>query len=295
MELTGSRILSAASDASSQHDAEKLIGLVEQLRPEPVAVAVEVNSDRKGKWKAACLFAEMPNQVELDLLAAACGCGQFEVCEVAETDWVSKVQEEQLPIPAGRFWIHSSHQAASAAGVRIPIEIDPSLAFGTGHHETTQGCLEVMSDLNSRGFKPMRACDVGCGTGILAIAAAKLWQCAVTACDNDSCAVEVAVGNLERNRVEQSVQLICCDGFSDDVFRSGGPFDLAVANIMSGPLMRLAPSFANNVKNGGRLVLSGLLENEGGQVAATFENVGFAVSGSRRKNDWLTLELIRSG
>lgn len=293
--MTGLRVHSASSVASSRTDAERLAGLLALTSPEPLAVVVEVGPGSGGEWTAACYFAEEPNSIELDLLAVTCGCGRFEVSRVAETDWVLKVQKDHRPVSAGSFWIHGKHVSADVPTGLIPIEIDRSLAFGTGHHETTQGCLEAMSGLNSRGFRPARVCDVGCGTGILAIAAVRLWGCTAFACDCDEGAVEVAIENAARNRVGDSVRLICCDGLSDDRIKRGGPFDLAVANILSGPLVKLAPDLAEGVREGGRLILSGLLLSEGQEVADSFGRAGFAVAARLGRNDWLTLELVRSG
>ena len=292
--MSGIRVHSAASVAASRTDAERLAGLLALTEPEPLAVVVETGSGG-GDWTAACYFAGEPNSIELDLLAAACGCGPFAVSEVAETDWVLKVQEDHRPVSAGNFWIHGYHESAEVPAGLMPIEINRSLAFGTGHHETTQGCLEAMSGLGSRGFRPARVCDVGCGTGILAIAAVKLWGCAAIACDCDEGAIEVAAENAERNGVQGSVQLICCDGLSDDRIMRGGPFDLVVANILSGPLIRLAADFSGSVRKGGRLVLSGLLKTEGEEAAVAFGRAGFAVETRFVRGDWLTLELVRCG
>ena len=263
--------------------------------PEPLAVVVEVGPGATGEWTAACYFPGEPNTVELDLLAAACGCGSFTVSRVAETDWVLKVQEGHRPVAAGHFWIHGNHVSDDAPAGLIPIGIDRSLAFGTGHHETTQGCLEAMSAMDSHGFRPAKVCDVGCGTGILAIAAVRLWGCTAIACDLDEGAIEVATGNVARNRVGGSVQLVCCDGLSDDRITRGGPFDLVVANILSGPLMKLAADLSDSVRKGGRLILSGLLQTEDQEVADSFGMVGFAVADRIGRNDWLTLELVRCG
>lgn len=293
--MTGFRVHSAASVAPSRTNAERLAGLLALTSPEPLAVVVEIGPGGGGEWTAACYFAEEPNSIELDLLAATCGCGPFAVSQVAETDWVLKVQEDHRPVSVGGFWIHGNHVSADVPAGLMPLKIDRSLAFGTGHHETTQGCLEAMSGLRSRGFRPARVCDVGCGTGILAIAAVRLWGCTAIACDCDEGAIEVATGNAARNRVEGSVRLICCDGLSDDRIRQGGPFDLVVANILSGPLLRLAADLSDNVRKGGRLILSGLLRTEDQEVADSFGRVGFAVAARFGRNDWLTLELVRCG
>lgn len=293
--VTGFLVHSAASVASSKADAERLAGLLALTSPEPLAVVVEIGPGGAGEWTAACYFAEEPNSIELDLLAATCGCGPFAVSRVAETDWVLKVQEDHRPVSAGAFWIHGNHVSDDFPAGLIPIEIDRSLAFGTGHHETTQGCLKAMSGLSSRGFRPARVCDVGCGTGILAIAAVRLWGCAAIACDCDEDAVEVAIENAARNRVEGSVQLICCDGLSDERIKRGGPFDLIVANILSGPLVELSADLSDSVRKGGRLILSGLLQTEDQEIADSFERAGFEVSARLGRNDWLTLELVRCG
>ena len=269
--------------------------MLEFLRPEPLAVVAASKLESSGNWIAVGYFAGKPDQVSLDLIAAASGIGSFEVSKVEETDWVSKIKKDLRPIEAGLFWIHGSHEIGAAPVGLIPIEIDASLAFGTGHHGTTRGCLRLMCNMRARGMKPAQVCDVGCGTGVLAIAATKLWNCPVMACDNDPRAVAVASANLAKNNAGRSVHLVNCDGFASGEFRKRGPFDLAVANILSGPLLRLAPDFAANVRIGGTVVLSGMLESETYEVYCAYRHAGFSVFGRLEIEGWVSLELVRSG
>ena len=269
--------------------------MLEFLRPEPLAVVAASKLDSSGHWMAVGYFAAKPNRVSLALIAAASGSGSFEVSKVEEIDWVSKVQDDLRPVEAGKFWIRGSHVKGAVPAGLIPIEIDASQAFGTGHHGTTRGCLKVMCDMQARGMKPAQVCDLGCGTGVLAIAATKLWNCPVTACDNDPCAVAVASANLTKNNAERSVHLVNCDGFAAGEFRKSGPFDLAVANILSGPLLGLAPDFSANVRIGGTVILSGILESETYEVCCAYRHAGFSVSGRLEIEGWVTLELVRSG
>lgn len=290
-----SAVYAATAETSSRSAADRVSDMLELLRPEPLAVAAASRQDGSGNWMAVGYFAGRPSRVSLDLIAAASGSGSFEVSRVEEIDWVSRVQEDLRPVEAGRFWIHGSHETGAVPAGLIPIEIDASLAFGTGHHGTTRGCLRVMCNLQARGMQPLQVCDLGCGTGVLAIAAAKLWNCPVTACDSDPCAVAVASANLTKNNAGRPVHLVNCDGFAAAEFRKRAPFDLAIANILSGPLLRLAPDFAANVRTGGTVVLSGILESETYEVYRAYRHAGFSVSGRLEIEGWVTLELVRSG
>jgi ribosomal protein L11 methyltransferase len=164
------------------------------------------------------------------------------------------------------------------------------MAFGTGHHGTTQGCLRALDSL-SDGSPPARIADIGCGTAVLAMAAARLWpEAQVIASDNDPVAVEVAEANLAANGLTGRVACRVAEGFGHPDLAAAAPFDLIVANILKAPLIALAPDMAAHCAPGGRLILSGLLTEQGDDVASHYSRHGFSLEKDEQIVDWLTLQ-----
>mgnify|MGYP005858236731 CR=1 FL=1 len=230
----------------------------------------------------------------LALLSAAHGATGFVVSEVPETDWVAHVRRELAPVEAGRFFVHGSHDTDRVPPGREALLIEAAMAFGTGHHGTTQGCLLALDRLSSEGFRPARIADIGCGTAVLAMAAARLWpEALVLASDIDPLAVEVARANLEANGLRDRVECLEAEGFDHPRLAEAAPFDLVLANILKGPLIALAPAMADSVTGGGGLVLSGILEDQAGEIVDTYGGVGFTVSHLEQIREWTTLTLAR--
>jgi ribosomal protein L11 methyltransferase len=209
--------------------------------------------------------------------------------ELADIDWVTKTLEGLAPIRAGRFVVHGSHDRAKPLANDIAIEIDAAQAFGTGHHGTTAGCLEALFDLHkTREFRS--ALDVGTGTGVLAIAIAKLWKIPVLASDIDPVAVRIAAENARTNRVFGGFTAVEAVGFGHPLLREG-QFDLIVANILAGPLARLAPNIARHLTFDGVVVLSGLLPPQRARILAAYSGQGLRHRRSLYRDGWLTLVL----
>jgi ribosomal protein L11 methyltransferase len=212
------------------------------------------------------------------------------VSEVPDVDWVAKVRRDLPPVEAGRFFLHGSHDADKVPPGRVPLLIEAAMAFGTGHHGTTLGCLLVIDRLEREGFRPRAVADVGAGTAVLAMAAARAWPGAgpVVAGDNDPVAVETARANLEANGVEAS-------GLDAPEFRDAAPFDLILANILKGPLIALAPDVAAASAPGGRVILSGLLREQADEVSGVYARYGVNEFAREEIGDWATLILAKEG
>jgi ribosomal protein L11 methyltransferase len=194
--------------------------------------------------------------------------------DLPDRDWVAENQRSFQPFKVGPFWVHPSHIREGMPAGLVPIEIDAGMAFGTGTHATTRGCLEMLGTLAPRATA--NAVDVGCGSGILAIGMAKLWKRPVLGGDNDPQAVEVAIENAQRNSVAPLCRFFTSIGLQAPELASHAPYDLIVANILAGPLMELSEAFAAAVRPGGLVLLSGLLEEQADMIVSTYRRRGFA-------------------
>lgn len=195
--------------------------------------------------------------------------------DLPDKDWVAENQRSFQPFKVGPFWVHPSHIREGMPAGLLPIEIDAGMAFGTGTHATTRGCLEILGTLDPA--ESANAVDVGCGSGILAIGIAKLWQRPVLGGDNDPQAVEVAIENAERNGVANLCHFVTSVGLSHETLAKAEPYDLVVANILAGPLLDLADTFKFAVGAKGRALLSGLLVEQAEMIVAAYGRCGFTV------------------
>jgi len=208
-----------------------------------------------------------------------------------DQDWIRLSQEGLPPVRAGRFFIYGAHDAGTVPHGVLPIRIEAGLAFGTGHHETTALCLEVLSDLaRERSFR--NVLDLGTGTGLLAIGAAKLWKRRVLASDIDPVAVEVTRENARGNDVGPLVRAVVADGLANPILSRAAPYDLLIANILAGPLTQLAPSIIRSLAPGAVLVLSGLLNNQEKLVTSFYRDLRFI--SARRMGPWSALVLEKA-
>jgi ribosomal protein L11 methyltransferase len=196
--------------------------------------------------------------------------------ELPDKDWVAENQRSFQPFQVGPFWVHPSHNAEGMPARTIPLRIDAGMAFGTGTHATTRGCLTLLAGLDPK--ETANSVDVGCGSGILAIAMAKLWQRPVRGGDNDAQAVDVAIENAELNGVAKLCRFVTSIGLSAPELASSAPYDLIVANILAGPLTDLAESFARALKPGGKVLLSGLLIEQADMILIAYGRQGFEFS-----------------
>jgi ribosomal protein L11 methyltransferase len=230
------------------------------------------------------LYTEAPDATYLSRVTGR----TITVAPLPDQDWIRLSQEGLPPVRAGRFFVYGAHDAGTVPYGVIPMKIEAGLAFGTGHHETTALCLAVLSELaRKRRFR--KVLDLGCGTGLLAIGAAKLWKRPVLASDIDPVAVEVTHDNARANGVAPLVRAVTADGLTNPILAGGAPYDLLVANILAGPLTQLAPGIVKALAPGAMLVLSGLLRNQEALVTSFYRDLRFI--GRRRDGPWSALVL----
>ncbi len=271
-----------ASIALSKSDAPDIAAALE-LGSSPQAVIINEDPFSSDAVVEA-LYAQMPDG---DFLSRLVG-RDVHVMLLPDTDWIKLSQEGLPPVRAGRFFVYGAHDAGAVPAGVIPIRIEAGLAFGTGHHETTALCLTALSDLAKRR-RFTNVLDLGCGTGVLAIGAAKLWKKRVIASDIDCIAVTVTRENARGNGEGPLVRGVTADGMSAPALAASAPYDLIVANILAGPLTRLAPDIARAA--GGTVVLSGLLRWQENLVLGFYRPHGLKLRETRRDGVWSALVL----
>jgi ribosomal protein L11 methyltransferase len=277
-------------EARARHIADVI---AESLDPAETAVAA---FEKSGRWIVEIHFVRSPDEAAIrGLVALAAGdeaAQALSFATLAARDWTKASLAGLTPVEAGRFVIHGGHDRARIGANRIGIEIEAALAFGTGHHGTTRGCLMALDRLaNAR--RPRRVLDLGTGTGVLAIAAAKVLRKPVLASDNDVRAVMVAKENARSNRVASLVEVVHADGLEAWRVRARAPYDLILANILLRPLRRLAAPMARLVAPDGRIVLSGLLASQANAALAAYRTQGLALERRISLDGWATLVLVR--
>lgn len=284
---------SALTHLQGREAAEALAEACEDLGPEPVGTGVFEIEDGSGLWEVGAYFTEQPDEIALALLAAAFGANPFAVSMVPDVDWVAHVKRELTPVRAGRFYVHGSHDADTVPEGVEALCIEAAMAFGTGHHSTTKGCLEALDRLAMEGFAPHRVVDIGCGTAVLAMAAARLWPVTVLASDIDAVAVDTAAANVIANGLDGRVVCLEAAGFDHPLLEDNAPYDLVLANILKQPLIDLAPRMAAMVAPGGRIILSGILTTQADEVTEVYGDAGFAPDRRDDLTDWSALTLVR--
>ena len=255
--------------------AQALADACENLLSEPTGVGVFEVEDGSNTWEVGIYFVEKPDEIALDLLAAMNGARPFAVSELPETDWVAEVKRELAPITAGRFFLYGSHDADKIPDDCVPLLIEAAMAFGTGHHGTTQGCLQALHNLAKRGFVGKSVLDLGCGTAVLAMGVAKIWPGVVLASDIDEVATDTASANIACNNLGGRVNVITCAGFDHPLLRNNAPYDLILANILKGPLIALSEDMGESCSAGGYIILSGILNEQAGGTKSAYEAHGF--------------------
>ncbi|MEL6466977.1 MAG: 50S ribosomal protein L11 methyltransferase [Pseudomonadota bacterium] len=272
--------------------ADAMGAALENLDPEPTGIGVFEVEDGSGLWEVGAYFTDRPDDTALLLLTTAMGAKPFTVSELPETDWVAHVKRELAPVEAGRFFVYGAHDADKVPQDKHPLLIEASMAFGTGHHGTTLGCLQALDRLADAGLTAQRVADIGCGTAVLAMAAAALWPAHIIASDIDAQAVDVARANLAANAMETKVKLAEAAGFDHPDL--AGPFDLIFANILKGPLIALAPDLTQRLSPGGHAILSGILNEQADNVAEHYLSLGNNLTHRAEIGEWTTLTLRKS-
>jgi ribosomal protein L11 methyltransferase len=251
-----------------------------------------------GRWDVTLHFADAPDQALVrQLVTNAAGAdiaGGIAFDTVEARDWVKASLEDLVPVPAGRFVVHGQHDRARVAPNKLGIEIEAALAFGTGHHGTTRGCL-LLLDHVLKAWRPRRVLDLGTGTGVLAIAAAKALHEKILASDIDPISVGVAQENARLNMSGHLVQAIPATGFAAPQFAQSGPFDLVLANILANPLRQLATPMSRHLAPSALVILSGLLTHQAASVIAAYRARGLVPLRHLRIDGWSSLLLRNAG
>lgn len=251
--------------------------------------------ERGTAWTVQALCDAKPGAKRLETLMAQFDGLTAEVEPLPERDWVAEGLKHLPPVQSGRVRVVGGHHPPPRTG-GIELLIDAGPAFGTGQHNTTRGCLLAL-DLLARRKAPGRILDLGCGTAVLAMAAARLWRHRrprILASDIDAASVVEARRNIARNRLASAITAVTADGFGHPRLRRQAPYDLILANILALPLVRLAPALARNLAPGGVAVLSGLLEDQEPAVRNAYRATGLILLGRIRLPGWPTLLLGRN-
>src|SRR5665213_2734301 len=250
------------------------------------------------RWDITVHFAEAPDQASIRELIGIAAGGEIAQAIAFDTvearDWVKAGLEDLVPVRAGRFIVHGRHDRLRVPPNKLGIEIEAALAFGTGHHGTTRGCL-LLLDQVLRAWRPRRVLDVGTGTGILAIAAAKALRAKVLASDIDPLSVRVARDNARLNGSGNWMETVEATGFSAPQFANRGPFDLVLANILANPLRQMATEMAGHLAPSALVILSGLLPHQAQSVIAAYRARGLVLERHLQIEGWSSLLMRKVG
>ena len=283
---------SAITKVNKRKQAEGLGLALEKLDPAPSGVGVFELEDGSGEWEVGAYFIEQPDEISLLLLENAFDAAGFVISEIPETDWVGKVKRELNPVEAGRFFVCGKHDLKKMPTGRVGLLIEASMAFGTGHHGTTKGCLLAFDKffVQSRNLK--NVIDIGCGTAVLAMAVGKVSSAKIIASDVDPIAVEVALENLKANNLENRIDCIEAMGFEDFRIKSRAPYDLIFANILKRPLIDLAPDISGHISSGGQAIISGILDEQAEEIIDFYQQNDLVVFDRIDIGEWVTLTLV---
>ncbi|MDE0112043.1 MAG: 50S ribosomal protein L11 methyltransferase [Albidovulum sp.] len=250
-----------------------------------------VLQEMSDRWEVGAYFSASPDPAGLSLLSTCMDAEEFQLIEIRDVDWVGKYRSATKPVLAGRFTIRgNSEYIDSHSAERNSIVIDSSMAFGTGRHGSTKGCICALESLAHRGFEPKKVADIGCGSGILSISAAKIWPSSkIVASDLDPNSVEVAKSNLKYNRVERRVSVFECAGMNHDTHLLASPYDLLLANILLEPLLSIVPRASELLAFDARAVLSGIAANESSRLREACDSEGLAQTDEIDFEGWITL------
>lgn len=278
-----------------EHAAKRVVDVLTEFFFEGEA-AIAAFERPDGRWDVTMHFADPPDRARLrELVTNAVDAGAADgiVFDTVEArDWVKASLEDLVPVPAGRFVVHGQHDRDRIAPNKLGIEIEAALAFGTGHHGTTRGCL-LLLDHVLKAWRPRRVLDLGTGTGVLAIAAAEALHERILATDIDPLSVAVARENARLNRTGHLVQAVRATGFSAPQFANAAPFDLVLANILANPLRQLATPMARHLAPSALVILSGLLTHQAPAVIAAYRARGLVPLRHLRIEGWSSLLLRR--
>jgi ribosomal protein L11 methyltransferase len=272
------------------------------LDPMPTIVADELEAFNDAKWQLQAYFSDQPGHDIISAIRArapSAAAAEATLEKLPDDDWLVMSQQGLQPVHAGRFYVHTAANLGALPHDAVPFLIEASQAFGTGGHETTSGCLAMLDSMKRSGMAFRYVADIGTGTGLLAFAAQHLWPKAyVTASDIDPVSIDVTTENARINNIDLGQgqgQLALCvaTGTDHEMIMRRAPYDLVIANILAGPLVELAPSFAQIIADGGTLILAGLLNTQASDVARAYRAQGFRLARSSAFGDWPCLRLVK--
>ncbi len=261
---------------------------LERMTPSPVGVGVLEIEDGCGIWEISGFFSEKPNLIEIKILEVVYQT-KFVVSKLLDKDWVQQVQRDLAPVRAGRFILYGHHDSGNVPINLRCLKIEASMAFGTGHHATTVGCLLSLEYLIKKGYFFQNVADIGCGTGVLAMAAATTFKTRVLAIDIDGVAVETAKSNFKANGLNGKIVVVKSSGFNNAIIRRRASFDLIFANILANPLCFLAFNIARHTRRNGVIILSGILNEQANRVERYYYSNGFSRLLAHRIDQWTTI------
>jgi ribosomal protein L11 methyltransferase len=267
-------------------DALRLSEALEQLEPSPVVSAFELGE--RGMWEVEAFFGIEPDEAELNRTFGV----PIRVIPIEDENWVARALDGLPPVETGRFFIYGSHDERMVPPNKIGLKIEASYAFGTGHHGTTRGCL-LAFELLARRRSFDNALDLGCGTGVLGMAFARLLHRPVVATDIDPLATAKSIENARINRASPWMRIETASGFRSQLIADNAPYDLIFANILAGPLMRLMPGIWKNTAPGGNVILSGILDEQALGICSIAKCFGFRILRRSALEGWITLILQR--
>ena len=269
------------------------------IDPPPTIMTSEPDLSRPDEWQLDVYLSAEPDTATIERIRAlvpSMGDAAPTIEQVADEDWVTISQGFLEPIRAGRFFVHTAAHADHVPTGTIAFRIEASRAFGTGHHETTAGCLTALDVLAQQGQRFTRIADIGTGTGLLAFAARALWpEARILATDIDPIAIDITAENMAINAIpEGAIELVAADGMADPRIQAAAPFDLIVANILAGPLIALAHDLTATLDRNGTIVLAGLLATQAEDVLAAYISKGMQLVARLDSGDWSILTLVQA-
>ncbi len=275
--------------------AQTLSDFLEGLDTPPLAVSINETDETEDLWNVVAYFGgEADARDCVAELAAHADPAKISVSPLPDVDWVRRSLEGLAPVIAGRFFLYGSHDRSRSRAGGISLEIDAGTAFGTGHHGTTAGCLLAFDALLKRTL-PRQILDLGCGTGVLALAAARALRRPVLASDIDPLAVTVTRDNARNNGAGPQIGAVTAPGLKHRRIADRAPYDLIFANILARPLIALAGDLTRSLAPGGTVILSGLTRDQEQSVRAAYRNRGLVPSSPLRLGNWSTLVLRKAG
>ena len=269
------------------------------IDPPPTIMTSEPDLSRPDEWQLDVYLGLEPNAALIERIRAlvpSMGDAQPTIEKIEDEDWVTMSQGFLEPIRAGRFYVHTAAHADRIPSGAVAFRIEASRAFGTGHHETTAGCLTALDRLATEGKTFRNIADIGTGTGLLAFGARTLWpDAAILASDIDPISIDVTAENMAINDIpDDAITLVVADGMDEPAIQAAAPFDLIVANILAGPLIALAPDLTATLSQNGTIILAGLLATQAEDVLAAYAPNGMQLAARIDSGDWSILTLVHA-